>query len=405
MAELNLQKLKSLLSKMSQKDIISGTEMPENPDPYQGWQVISPITGKSECLRVFATLTEIVDLYDLNVPVPRKWCWFTAIINKEAVEYKNSIPFLDEAFQPDPKHLMILLDVLNNPTRPGSGKGYYGFGEAGVGKTSTALWLFAVTRTAIVHLNCKSNMEMEEFFISQVAHNGVWDTYSGPVLQAVERNWPLLADELDLAPAEFLPAMNNLIEGRSFAIPYYKDKVIRAKSFFHLVAFGNTGSFGAEIGNYSGRNQMDSSFLDRLYKDHYDPLSVEKLTALIIKQLPGEEDLAQRLAKFAFEVNKGVSEGSLVEQLSPRQLVALITLYKAERTFLKYPMLYALGHVLSSMIECSGQKEKIFSIYSTCLADSALDVAEISQNWENRYEPTVEIVVIKNVKAKKAKAS
>ena len=150
---------------------------------------------------------------------------------------------------------------------------------------------------------------------------------------------------------------------------------------------------------------MDSSFLDRLYKDHYDPLSVEKLTALIIKQLPGEEDLAERLAKFAFEVNKGVSEGSLVEQLSPRQLVALITLYKAERTFLKYPMLYALGHVLSSMIECSGQKEKIFSIYSTCLADSALDVAEISQNWENRYEPTVEIVVIKNVKAKKAKAS
>lgn len=103
MSQLNLNKLKALLSKMSQKDIISGTEMPENPAPYQGWQVISPQTGESECLRVFATLTEIVDLYDLNVPVPRKWCWFTAIINKEAMEYKT--PFLS---------LMRLFSLIQN---------------------------------------------------------------------------------------------------------------------------------------------------------------------------------------------------------------------------------------------------------------------------------------------------
>ncbi|MDY6466751.1 MAG: AAA family ATPase, partial [Succinivibrio dextrinosolvens] len=232
---------------------LASNHKPKERKAYLGWKQLGPVINeKGE--RNMVTLKALVPFQHVlkyvgfkgNINAyPNKLVWFTFMFGacQESKLYQSCIPEFDEAFIPDPQHVNLLIDVLNTPNKPGYGRGYYGWGEAGTGKTSTAHWLLAVTNTACVQLNCKPNIEAEEMFVSHTARNGVWTTIEGPILQAVKRNWPLIIDEMDLAPAEFIPALNNLIEGRKFSVTFC-DQMIQAGDNFKVIGFGNTSGSG-----------------------------------------------------------------------------------------------------------------------------------------------------------------
>ena len=363
---------------------------PTERKAYLGWKVIND-KGEAVLLRALVPFHHVLKYMGFKGVIedyPNKLVWFTFFFgqNPDAVLYQNSIPEFDPNFIPEPRHVNLLIDVLNTPNRPGYGRGYYGWGEAGTGKTSTAHWLMAVTNTAVVQLNCKPNMECEEMFVSHTAHNGVWSTISGPILQAVERNWPLIIDEMDLAPAEFIPALNNLIEGRKFSVSF-REGMIQAGDCFKVIGFGNTSGSGMEIGLYNGRSQLDSSSLDRMFKDYYEPLSEEKYLEIIRSNGFEIDEVAKKIAAFTVKINQSVrTEHSLPEMISPRGLISIFNTIRDNNGYVRSPILYAIGTVLGSILENKEYQEKMITIYAATVAEGPDEVKTVSTQWDKRFE-------------------
>ncbi len=364
-------------------------QMPENPKENDGWIVISPLNGEVECSRIYLPLKKIISLRGYSVRkidfVPEKCMWYT-IGFTDKTDYREYIPALDMEFIPKGMHLNALIDVLNRRTLPGYGKGYYGFGEAGVGKTSTAHWLFALTQTAVVHFNCKPNMEVEEMFVSHTAVNGVWGTVDGAIITALKRNYPLIIDEMDLAPAEFVPALNNLIEGRKFTVPYHQG-ALQAGTQFKVIGFGNTGPCGEEIGNYNGRNAIDASSLDRMIKDYYEPLTTGEFLK-VLNRYSGDpiEGMKKGLAKFCCEVNSSCRNGEFPEMISPRGLLAVCENI-ISNCWMQSPILYSLGLTLSSALESNAAREKLLQLVSAYICEDSAKVNDLTKLWDTRYKP------------------
>lgn len=393
---LNKKAYNFILNTVGKTNFMALTKKPTERKAYLGWKVLGRVINANGdrnfiALRALVPFQHILKFVGFRGNInayPNKLVWFTFMFgaNDEADLYQSCIPEFDPNFRPDPQHINLLIDVLNGSNRPGYGRGYYGWGEAGTGKTSTAHWLLAVTNTACVQLNCKSNIECEEMFVSHTARNGSWTTVDGPILQAVKRNWPLIIDEMDLAPAEFIPALNNLIEGRKFSVTFC-DQMIQAGDNFKVIGFGNTSGSGLECGLYNGRNQIDSSSLDRMYKDYYEPLSEEKYLEVIQSNGFPVDELAKDLASFVVKINQSVrSEHSLPEMISPRGLISIMNSLQENTGIVKNPVLYAIGSVMRSILESKEYQEKMFSIYAVTIAKGVLQVNKIQELWEQRYE-------------------
>lgn len=376
--------------------IISSIEMPEgNFAPYTIWRMLAkePQNGTEEVvgLKAYIPFHDALKYrgYKGNInAMPNKLVWFAFSFNKNkaAEKYQQCVMDLDESFRPEPRHINLMIDVLSQPNTPGYGRGYYGWGEAGTGKTSTAHWLTAILGQAIIQLNCKPNMEVEEMFVSHSAHDGKWSTVNGPILQALDNDWPLVIDEMDLAPSEFIPALNNMIEGRQFSVTFL-DHMIKAKNGFKIFGFGNTGGAGLEVGMYNGRSQLDASSLDRMYKDYYTPLDQEKAELIVSSRGYELDDLAKKICTFVVKINQSVrEEHSLSEMISPRGLTAIMQSITLNTGIVRNPVLYAIGTVMGTILEDKESLEKVFAIYALTVAESAKDVKEITDEWEHRYE-------------------
>lgn len=384
-----------LMKNIQQSGVISSAAMPDpcSTPLYTGWKVTDPTTGAVTCLRVLVPFKELIcgivgmDKY-LARKMPNKYVWFTFLVDQSARDYEEAIPQWDSKFIPSPEHINLLIDVLMQPNTPGYGRAYYGWGEAGAGKTSTALWLCAILRLAVIHVNCRPNMEVEEFFLSQIAVDGKWQQISGPVMEAVLRDWVLIVDELDLAPDEFWPALNNLIEGRSVAIPGYPGKRIQARSTFKIIGFGNTGPTGDELATYCGRSQIDASVLDRMFKDYYEPCTRKMFMEIILKHFDNAitDDLADRLGEFAVMVNLAVKNGDFPEMLSPRSMISLCNLFLRNEKIMRFPLLYAIGAIFGSVLCNRENRETLFNAYSMAICENAININDIKKNWADRFK-------------------
>lgn len=381
-----------ILNNIKETGVYESTVMPEDVPLYSGWKVIDPLTDQLSCLRVLVPFRELLNGIEgisksTARKMPDKAVWFTLLVDQNASEYEANIPEWDSRFVPDPQHINLLIDVLMTPLKNGYGRGYYGWGEAGVGKTSTALWLMSLLRMACVHMNCRPSMEVEEFFLSQIAVDGKWTQQAGPIMNAVLHDWPILIDELDLAPSEFWPALNNLIEGRRYAVPSYPGKQLQAKSCFRVIGFGNTGPSGSEIGSFAGRSQIDASVWDRFYKDYYGTLTASALSAIISANFGDKisSDTAKRISAFTVSLNKAAASGEFPELLSPRGLIAMCSMFIRNENSVRSPLLYAVGTVIGGVLDDSSNLETLLNIYSLEICEQAKTVNEIQKEWKARF--------------------
>ena len=376
-------------------------EPPRDPNYGDVWAVVDPQSDSEVAFRVcvgFRTLLSLLDVLskDDRDLMPERPVWYSLVLTNDP-EYLALIPDFDPLFFPQPQHVNLLIEVLMAVNEPGYGRGYYGFGDSGVGKTSTASWLFAVLGYAVISFNCKANMEPEELLVRVLptAHADApdtnveggaaaqalnrlvaateknnWSQCSGPLLEAVLRNIPFVVDELDLAPPELLPAINNLIERRNFAVSGFKDRFVRAGNGFKFFAFGNTGFLGDLNGNYQGRSTFDASFADRLYVDCYEDLNKEDYLKIINRNFDDARlsaEVKECFASFAAMLVASKNEGKLQQSLSPRALTAMIRLYLSVADYYKYPLMYALCVTMGCLIDPAA-REAVFNVFTLSFA-------------------------------------
>lgn len=384
--------------------IAAATRSVESPrDPKYGdvWAVVDPQTDNEVAFRVcvgFRTLLTLLDVFSKEERdlMPERPVWYSLVLTSYSA-YQALIPDFDPLFIPKPQHVNLLIEVLMAVNEPGYGRGYYGFGDSGVGKTSTASWLFAVLGYAVISFNCKANMEVEELFIrvlptphvdapekevkggaaaqalnrlAAATEKNNWSQSYGPLLEAVLHNVPFVVDELDLAPPELLPAINNLLERRNFAVAGFKDRFVRAGSGFKFLAFGNTGFLGDLSGNYQGRSSFDASFADRLYIDCYEDLKKEDYLKIINRNFDDTRltrEIKECFASFATMLVASKNEGKLQQCLSPRALTALIRLYLSNADYYKYPLMYSLGVTMGCLID-PACRETVFNVFTLSFA-------------------------------------
>ena len=386
---------------------VRSVEPPRDPKAGDVWEVVDPLTGSETAFRVCVDFRSLLALLGVlseedRAAMPQRPVWYSLVLTNNP-QYRSLIPDFDPLFIPDPRHVNLLLEVLTAVNEPGYGRGYYGYGESGVGKTSTAAWLFAVLGYAVISFNCKANMEPEELLVRVLPNpedptvrelsdgnaqtdvlnrlvaateKNNWRQSPGPLLEAVLHNIPFVVDELDLAPPEVLPAINNLIEGRNFAVSGFKDRFVRAGNGFKFFAFGNTGYLGDLNGRYQGRSSFDASFADRLYIDCYEDLTKEDYLKIITNNfgtaLSGE--IAECFASFAAMLIAAKNEGKLQQSLSPRALCAMIRLYLNNADFYKFPLMYALCATLGSLIDPAA-REAVFNIFTLSFAPLEIQVS------------------------------
>ena len=377
-------------SAVENKRFFTGVDMPLDPKPYDVWQFKDPKTGNLLGVRVYMPFQEILNgLCDFDkslvADMPNTYLWYTAALKPDSKFYLDAIPNFDKNFVPDRRHVLKLLNLISKPVIEGAGRGYYGFGEAGIGKTSTALWLFAVTNTAVIHMNCKADMVSEEFFVFQTSRDGKWVQAHGSVLQAIENNWPIVIDELDLAPDSFWPSINNLVEGRSFAVPGLEHLHVQAGTNFRLIGFGNTGP-GSNIGKYNGRSSIDSSFFDRMVKDYYETLTKEQFYNIISKRFKNSinDEILKNISTFAENINNSALNDSFSEMLSPRSLIAICQDLIDYKDCCLNPLMTAIGNALGSVLNDEESEELLLNIYASTICDNVMDINDLTFAWKNR---------------------
>lgn len=332
----------------SKGKLTRSAEKPNETQAFSLWEVTDPVTGEVTALKQLLPFNIALALalkkagadVDASKEMPKKKVWVTV---KVSDEYARNIPEFNSSYRPAPVHANKVIDLVMRRNGVGNGRGFYGYGEAGTGKTSLCLWMASVIGQPVVQFNCSATTEIEDLFLRQISFNGVWKTVDCALLTACKRGYWALVDELDLAPASLPPSLNDLIEGHSFSVAGLKEPV-RANDQFRLFAFGNTGINCSERGNYNGRNIIDESTLSRFTVDKFDSLSEDQVAKMVKASFPEvSEEFASMTSKFFEGVENQFISNNVPSVVSPRNILDFVELFLANKDEMAEPLVYAIS--------------------------------------------------------------
>lgn len=377
--------------------ILKAVEKPEENKvkTYDIWQQ-TDVEGNVVAIKQLVPFQEVCLLRGLDKKLvktlPNKSVWLTVKAESEAL---NNIPKLDSAYQPSFSHCLKLIDLANRVNKVGYGRAYYGYGEAGCGKTSMALWFTALLGIPVEQFNCSETTVMDDIMVRQVPApqkegeevNNAWISVDGPALRALKKGWWLLVDELDLAPASLPPALNDLVEGHSYAVSGMATQV-KANDNFRLLSFGNTGFTCSERGSYNGRNILDASFKSRCIVDKYENLSKTMIQGMLIKNYNCGSDFARSCANFFDGVNKFLESNNSCELLTPRNMGQFVEVALGNNEVVKHPLAFAVATAIPATEEDCELKDSVMSLLTAHFSDVLPNTDTISM-WEERYDAFV----------------
>lgn len=374
--------------KRAQESFVKATEKPLQAPLYSFWEVLDPVTGDSTSLKqlmpfnvalALAYKKAGVEIEPDKLRMPKKPIWVTL---KGESEYLRHIPDFNSGYRPEPSHANKIIDLVMRKNGTGDGRGFYGYGEAGTGKTSMALWFASVIGQPVVQFNCSSTTETEDLFLRQISINGVWKTVDSALLTACKRGYWCIVDELDLAPASLPPSLNDLIEGHSYSVAGLKEAV-KANDQFRLLAFGNTGLNCSERGNYNGRNVIDESTLSRFVIDKFENLSENKIKAMILGSYPEVGEFAEMTAKFFSCVENDFAANNISSVVSPRNILDFVEIFKANENEMEQPLVYAASIKLPIINNDDSARESVLT-QLTIHFRTLCPESDIEKLWKDR---------------------
>jgi midasin (ATPase involved in ribosome maturation) len=149
-------------------------------------------------------------------------------------------------------------------------------GETSTGKTSLISFLAKASGNKLIRINNHEHTDLQEYVGSYIPKSDGSLVFShGALVKAMRNGWWLLLDELNLAPADVLEALNRVLDdNRELFIPE-TGEVIKAHPRFQL--------FGAQnpAGVYGGRKQLSRAFTNRFVQMEFCELSNDELEVIV----------------------------------------------------------------------------------------------------------------------------
>lgn len=135
----------------------------------------------------------------------------------------------------------------------------YLVGDAGTGKTTLAKQISQALSLSFAHISCSAGMS-EGHILGRMLFDGTY--VPSDFVKAYENGGVFLFDEIDSADSNTLLVVNSALANGVLSVPNRKDNPTakRHPEFICIVA-GNT--LGEGSADYTGRNFLDSAFLDR----------------------------------------------------------------------------------------------------------------------------------------------
>ena len=208
------------------------------------------------------------------------------------------------AFQP--KALDVVLDYLADPC----GDALYIYGPSGSGKTSLVCQAAARLGWPLVEMTLNSRFEVADLIGHNSIIKGEVVFQYGPLVEAMQKGYILLLNEVDLADPGELAGLNDIVEGRPLTIIQNGGEVVAPNPMFRLIVTANTAGSGATVGNFAGTGILNSAFLDRFRFLSVGYMPEDKEKELIKAQYGLDEDIAGKMVRVANEVRRShLSQG------------------------------------------------------------------------------------------------
>lgn len=255
----------------------------------------------------------------------------TVIESLESVE-KNLIPLKNDTFVsfgnfPDLKK--IIQSKMFYPV--------FITGLSGNGKTFGVEQACAQLGRELIRINFTNETDESDLiggFRLKANSDGATETVwqDGPVIEALERGAILLCDEIDVADANKILALQSVMEGNGIFLKKV-GRYVKPAPGFNVIATANTKGKGSDDGRFIGTNVLNSAFLDRFaitLEQEYPATAVEtKILKGVAKSigLENSDDFIKQLCDWTYVIRETFYEGGVDEIISTRRLVHILKAY------------------------------------------------------------------------------
>ncbi|KAH7723681.1 midasin [Aphelenchoides avenae] len=152
-------------------------------------------------------------------------------------------------------------------------------GETSAGKTSMIVHLAKITGNRVFRINNHEHTDIQEYIGGYAPdENGKLTFIEGVLLKAVKNGDWIILDELNLAAAEVLEALNRLLDDNRELFVAELNLTVTAHRQFRLFATQNP------VGSYAGRKRLSRAFLNRFLVLHFDPPPFSELSQIVEKR-------------------------------------------------------------------------------------------------------------------------
>lgn len=255
----------------------------------------------------------------------------TVIESLESVE-KNLIPLKNDTFVPFgnfPDLKKIIQSKMFYPV--------FITGLSGNGKTFGVEQACAQLGRELIRINFTNETDESDLiggFRLKANSDGATETVwqDGPVIEALERGAILLCDEIDVADANKILALQSVMEDNGIFLKKV-GRYVKPAPGFNVIATANTKGKGSDDGRFIGTNVLNSAFLDRFaitLEQEYPATAVEtKILKGVAKSigLENSDDFIKQLCDWTYVIRETFYEGGVDEIISTRRLVHILKAY------------------------------------------------------------------------------
>ncbi|XP_070589310.1 midasin [Erythrolamprus reginae] len=207
----------------------------------------------------------------------------------------NKEPTIDETYILTPSVKLNLKDIVRVVSA-----GTYPVliqGDTSVGKTSLIRWLAAASGNHCVRINNHEHTDIQEYIGCYTSDtSGKLIFKEGVLIDAMQKGYWIILDELNLAPTDVLEALNRLLDDNRELFITETQETIKAHPRFMLFATQNPP------GLYGGRKVLSRAFRNRFAELHFDELPSTELENILHKRCQLPPSYCSKLIKVMLEL-------------------------------------------------------------------------------------------------------